>query len=47
MSHEGVHSHAEDTFTDYSDFQRPGEGEGWVVRSLVGKSVSLQAEKMG
>lgn len=29
----GVHSHAEDTFTDYSGNQRPGEGEGWVVRS--------------
>lgn len=29
----GVHSHAEDTFTDYSENQRPREGEGWVVRS--------------
>lgn len=29
----GVHSHAEDTFTDYSENQGPGEGEEWVVRS--------------
>lgn len=34
-----VHLHAEDTFTDYSENQRPGEREEWVVRSQPGGKV--------